>query len=121
MASEKCKVCNGTGSVILLDNSIKICPTCEGSGRIQLQSLPQPPPPATGGQAFPMTRTELVDPYTGQSRTINERGMTLRDYFAGQIIMGMLANPITETCDDSTVENCFRVADAMIAEREREK
>ena len=47
------------------------------------------------------------------------RGMTLRDYFAGQALCGMLANP--EMCLASTNQDdaamAYEAADAMLAER----
>ena len=52
-----------------------------------------------------------------------ERGMSLRDWFAGQALMGECA------CQDSeygvnaatAAEKAYRLADAMLAEREKSK
>ena len=59
----------------------------------------------TGGAAFP-----LESDYGSQS------GMTLRDYFAGQVIVGTLA------CVDAEHEakTAYQIADAMIAERAKQ-
>jgi len=70
----------------------------------------------TGGAAFP-----LESDYGSQS------GMTLRDYFAGQVISGLLMRD--EVADassdfDMPLSDCaarlaYNAADAMIAEREK--
>ena len=67
----------------------------------------------TGGYAFPMHMNINAD---DQAFTY---GMTLRDYFAGQALAGLLASP---NLDKSlplniTIECSYKVADAMIAER----
>jgi hypothetical protein len=46
--------------------------------------------------------------------TMVQPGMTLRDYFAGQALAGMLAHQ--GECD-SQAAACYRIADAMLAER----
>jgi hypothetical protein len=58
----------------------------------------------TGGAAFP---------YTDWGRDI-DIGMTLRDYFAGQVIGQLEAFSL-----DEAAALAYRVADAMIAEREK--
>jgi len=65
----------------------------------------------TGGAAFP-----LESDYGSQS------GMTLRDYFAGQVIGGLLECSSLRSSSDHSLaaEVAYRVADAMIAEREKE-
>ena len=70
----------------------------------------------TGGAAFPHVSTHIA-------RT----GMTLRDYFAGQVISGLLMRD--EVADassdfDMPLSDCaarlaYNAADAMIAEREK--
>ena len=65
----------------------------------------------TGGAAFP-----LESDYGSQS------GMTLRDYFAGQVIgnLEMFApNPRVFAYLDEDAALAYRVADAMIAERKK--
>lgn len=60
-----------------------------------------------GGPAFPCTASDLNNPAPG---------MSLRAYFAGQALAGMLANP---HYDDETPGGCafdaVAVADALIA------
>jgi len=55
----------------------------------------------------------------GDGRT----GMTLRDYFAGQALMGFCVNYATQenVCESDLIKAAFRFADAMIAEREKEE
>ena len=55
----------------------------------------------TGGNAFP------VD--------ISIPGMTLRDYFAGQVIPSLIPDP--QMSIKIQVEDAYRIADAMIKER----
>ena len=64
----------------------------------------------TGGAAFPHVSTHIA-------RT----GMTLRDYFAGQALAALLeCSGIRNSSDHNfTAEAAYRVADAMIAEREK--
>lgn len=48
-------------------------------------------------------------------------GMSLRDWFAGQALSGMADDAIKndEMAWSDLVRNCYRVADAMIAERDK--
>ena len=62
-----------------------------------------------GGDAFP--RAEHFFP-----------GMSLRDYFAGEMLSGILANSEdwSEDWDERVVaRNCYKMADAMLDEREK--
>lgn len=56
-------------------------------------------------------------------------GMTLRDYFAGQALMGVISNPNTpdqligmgfEGAKDHVAEYAYAAADAMLAARDKE-
>ena len=58
----------------------------------------------TGGPAFP------------KNYGVPREGMTLRDYFAAKAMQGLLANP--EFYEDE-VGYAYKIADAMLAERER--
>jgi hypothetical protein len=62
----------------------------------------------TGGAAFP-----LESDYGSQS------GMTLRDYFAGQAIVALAEHMMGVDMSHSQAEQAYRLADAMIAEREK--
>jgi hypothetical protein len=63
-----------------------------------------------GGDAFPC--------YVGNDMA--ERGMTLRDYFAGQAIINVML--CDEDMERTSVEDiakwAYKIADAMLAERE---
>jgi hypothetical protein len=61
----------------------------------------------TGGAAFPHVSTHIA-------RT----GMTLRDYFAGQALAA-LAQDLMYDMSHSQAEYAYKLADAMIAEREK--
>jgi hypothetical protein len=65
-------------------------------------------PTNDGGPAFPAL---------AYVANITDKGMTLRDYFAGQVLVGALADP---TCQPSPIELAkiaYRGADAMLAAR----
>jgi hypothetical protein len=62
----------------------------------------------TGGPAFPVA--------TDFSK-VNE-GMTLRDWFAGQVLAAMHSNPNEQTWPPSA-EYAYEIADIMLAERKR--
>ena len=71
----------------------------------------------TCGSAFPLPR--------GIDTTNQTSGMTLRDYFAGQALVGILSFP--GTIEGESIKNpdkvsriCYVFADAMIAERDKE-
>jgi len=72
-----------------------------------------------GGPAFPTAPAYAAD---GRTLSYGFAGMTLRDWFAGQVLTGFMANksrPTTMAEDDASW--CYRIADAMLAERERTK
>ena len=64
----------------------------------------------TGGAAFPL------ESYNGR-----QSGMTLRDYFAGQVIGELFECSSFRGSSDHSLaaEVAYNVADAMIAEREK--
>jgi hypothetical protein len=71
-----------------------------------------------GGPAFPNFKT---DPFSSKVEICPQGGMTLRDYFAGQVLVGALAD---HTCQPSPIELAkiaYRGADAMLAAREATK
>jgi hypothetical protein len=51
----------------------------------------------------------------------NARGMTLRDYFAGQALIGLIASPRRGTSNmGMCAKDAYGLADAMIEEGEKE-
>lgn len=75
----------------------------------------------TGGPAFP-----CETPVAGGG-TYYTSGLTIRDYFAGQALQGLLASdaqvplPTIEEIAAHFAKIAFIYADAMIAQRERNK
>ena len=65
-----------------------------------------------GGPAFPVVPTSVRSGEWGYAYP----GMTLRDWFAGMALAGMLANSDTHI----TAATAYDFADAMIAERNKE-
>jgi len=61
--------------------------------------------------AFPVTPTNR-----GGQCAPTQYGMTLRDYFAGQALAGICADPNMPTVE-KTAELAYRMADAMLAAR----
>jgi len=78
----------------------------------------------TGGPAYPYIGTELVSHPTEADQKIlaacSYPGMTLRDWFAGQM-MAAMATPLygKEGIHRMTAEACYRFADAMLEAREK--
>ena len=59
----------------------------------------------TGGPAYPIETAELL-----------WKGMTLRDYFAGQALASQtLCEPDVQWIEQYGAKNAYRIADAMIA------
>jgi len=71
--------------------------------------------PNDGGPAFPVAFSTAG----WHSGNVNV-GMTLRDWFAGQALNGMLADDCTACTWAKFSERAYACADAMIAEREEE-
>ena len=72
-----------------------------------------------GGPAFPGEGSVIRG--MGGVRSI-ERGMTLRDYFAGQALAGMIASPNHKMLQFHPHEDArwvYEIADAMLAERDK--
>lgn len=59
----------------------------------------------------------------GASHRPEQNGRTLRDWFAGQALAGMLSDPgMTFNSDEACkviAESCFNLADAMLVERSK--
>jgi len=47
-------------------------------------------------------------------------GMTLRDYFAGQALNGVIADPTVQVDPQTAAKACYEYADAMLTERGKE-
>lgn len=77
-----------------------------------------------GGRAFPSEGAGEFVEREGRSgeivmmSRIGQRGMSLRDWFAGQALAGQLAAEIDGMAweEDKLAARCYRFADAMIAE-----
>lgn len=55
----------------------------------------------------------------GQSDYSENRGMTLRDYFAAKAMQGVLSSPSDPASFEAVGVFAYKVADAMIAERNK--
>ena len=60
--------------------------------------------------AFPSPR----DPKTGS----DDKGMSLRDYFAAKALQGMLAEPSLKATPEEFAQRAYMVADAMMKARD---
>lgn len=79
-----------------------------------------------GGNAFPHVELLTHEPNVVQSITTG--GMSMRDWFAGKVLVGVLANPKTGCYDGDLAEfdaalsrRSYQIADAMLAERVKAK
>lgn len=73
-----------------------------------------------GGNIFPQVKTEIK--YNGSQSPEHHikvfGGMTLRDYFAGQALIGLLARSnVAYTTKEDAVKDAFEYADAMLKAR----
>lgn len=67
-------------------------------------------------KAFPSTEPIYGNNIVGVKQS---SGMELRDYFAGQVIVGFLANPSTDYSSRLIVGLAYELADEMMREREK--
>jgi hypothetical protein len=76
--------------------------------------------PNDGGPAFPSSETirEPDRPYTVGDTIVN-KGMSLRDWFAGQALAGLSVSE--EGSFSSRAEWCVKMADALLAELEKDE
>lgn len=65
-----------------------------------------------GGPAFP---TNAVTDGFGRLEKLPHPGMSLRVYFAGQALVGILSHPQWDGTRDGLAEGCLKCADALIA------
>jgi hypothetical protein len=68
-----------------------------------------------GGPAFP-THENVNDPRTDGFHSVS--GMTLRDWFAGQALMGQIARGADYEKPSHAAEDAYDLADAMLAARQ---
>ena len=66
-----------------------------------------------------MSQTKIEDA-AFPSNEYGNLGMSLRDYFAGQALAGLLACPETSGGEEAFALNAYKYADAMLAERQKE-
>lgn len=66
-----------------------------------------------GGSAFPFQAS------SAEGMNSPDYGMTMRDWFAGTILAGMIANPEIGGSAEELAHYAYKQADAMIAERDR--
>ncbi len=69
-----------------------------------------------GGPAYPEVRVLNGDNWNPAIK-VYYSGMTLRDWFAGQALCGMMANSYYHESGIVPIKDCYHFADAMIAER----
>lgn len=71
-----------------------------------------------GGPAFPLAGSETEN---GDIQNYPEFGMSLRDWFAGQALAGQALKRADEWWADYELaaKRCYKIADAMLAEREK--
>lgn len=72
-----------------------------------------------GGSAFPRNGFTYMDSHGLTRVHDNSEGMSLRDWFAGQALIGLLANHHSDGDYDTTPISAYRMADAMLAERKK--
>jgi hypothetical protein len=75
-----------------------------------------------GGPAFPHEADYIRNNSGGYDFKVDHHpGMTLRDYFAGQALMGILNNAgcFANMKDSDVAENAYHAADAMLTAREK--
>ena len=85
-----------------------------------------PQPTGDGGLAFPHVFVEDVPDEDKLGGTVRVRhqhlGMSLRDWFAGQALTGMLTNPMYDDNHSANVaQQAYMQADAMLLARDLEE
>jgi len=75
-----------------------------------------------GGLFFPSKRFELVTQFDGKvaPREVHNSGVTLRQWYAGMALQGMLASGGFRDYSDAA-DSAYQMANAMIAFEENEK
>ena len=71
--------------------------------------------PFDGGLAHPATRREPDPANPAFWHSVTYPGLTLRDWFAGQALAGILANPNQSATFESDASAAWKAADALLA------
>lgn len=76
-----------------------------------------------GGAAFPVPQklSGYIDDGANGCEFVPYRGMTLRDWFAGKALAGILANSNREGTPKEYAHDAYEQADAMLAARNEVK
>jgi hypothetical protein len=72
----------------------------------------------TGGPAFPTLERSYEDRCSENTIHVTEGGMTLRDWFAGKALEGLLAGRGAAHTHESRAVDAYAYADAMLKARE---
>ena len=72
--------------------------------------------PKDGGPAFPTTESHENPNWPGTRDVYAASGMTLRAYFAGQALLGLLSDPNNMSNAEVNAQAAVVSADALIAE-----
>ena len=72
-----------------------------------------------GGPAFPCNGIEDDPNFPGALQSVSFSGMSLRDWFAGIATSGIMGNPNLVGDPETVARDSFRLADAMLKEREK--
>jgi hypothetical protein len=75
-----------------------------------------------GGAAFPQPMAAMPDGemYCASEKSPEFAGMSLRDWFAGQCLSGLISQSVLGI-EERLAEMAYKQADAMLAEREKGK
>lgn len=76
--------------------------------------------PNDGGPATPIPGHVQINANTVRELAYLSTGLSIRDYFAGQALVGLLAGQRAGT-NEMFSRDAYRIADAMLAEREKAK
>lgn len=74
--------------------------------------------PRDGGWAFPRSPMDYHKGGYDERLDPGSKGMSLRDYFAGQALVGILCERIIDSV--TAARTAYEFADAMLQERERQ-
>lgn len=73
-----------------------------------------------GGPAFPVREAERFNPENNETHAIEQHwGMSLRDWFAGQALAGMLSSEYRPDGNQLKAVWAYELADAMLRAREK--